>query len=97
MSFALKNGESYTLPGLAPGDTVTVREDSAPGYTAGYAVNGGDVQTGAQVTLQAGDTVEFINTAPGVPDTGLPPAHGALPLLLLAAPAQWLRRRGSRR
>ena len=97
VSFALKNGESYTLPGLAPGDTVTVREDSAPGYTAGYAVNGGDVQTGAQVTLQAGDTVEFINTAPGVPDTGLPPAHGALPLLLLAAPAQWLRRRGSRR
>ena len=97
VSFALKNGESYTLPGLAPGDTVTVREDAAPGYTAGYAVNGGDLQTGAQVTLQAGDTVEFINTAPGVPDTGLPPAHGALPLLLLAAPAGWLRRRGSRR
>ena len=97
VSFALKSGESYTLPGLAPGDTVTVREDAAPGYTAGYAVNGGDAQTGAQVTLQAGDTVEFINTAPGVPDTGLPPAHGALPLLLLAAPAGWLRRRGSRR
>ena len=97
VSFSLKSGESYTLPGLAPGDTVTVREDAAPGYTAGYAVNGGDAQTGAQVTVQAGDTVEFINTAPGVPDTGLPPAHGILPLLLLAAPAQWLRRRGSRR
>ncbi len=95
--FTLKSGESHTLTGLAPDDIVTLRESAAPGYTASYAVNGGEAQTGAQVTLQAGDSVEFINTAPGVPDTGLPAAHGMGALLLSAGAAAWLRRKGARR
>ena len=95
--FTLKSGESHTLTGLAPDDTVILRESAASGYTASYAVNGGESQTGAQVTLQAGDSVEFINTAPGVPDTGLPAAHGMGALLLSAGAAAWLRRKGARR
>lgn len=95
--FTLKSGESHTLTGLAPDDTVTLHESAAPGYTASYAVNGGEAQTGAQVTVKAGDSVEFVNTAPGVPDTGLPAAHGMGALLLSAAAAAWLRRKGARR
>lgn len=73
----LKDSDSITIRGLAPGSSYTVQEELPPGseYTASYYINYSDDPVKgncAEGILSNGDAnVRVVNTRGGVPDSGI--------------------------
>ena len=73
-TISLKHGETIKITGLTAGDTYTVSEDPADGYTTTYKIDTGSetpYTTALTDTIYADRTITFINTKNASTPTGV--------------------------
>ena len=73
-TISLKHGETIEITGLTAGDTYTVSEDPADGYTTTYKIDTGNetpYTTALTDSISADRTITFINTKNASTPTGV--------------------------